>query len=84
MPRRARSLDRVAVDLGDDVARFVAEVTEALGSLSGRPPATHTRECLIEASNIIAGVIDADGATAIPHPARDGGWASDQLHDHDP
>jgi hypothetical protein len=41
-----------------------SEVSSALASLSGKPASTHTREALIEASNIIAGVIDADGRQA--------------------
>jgi len=54
----------MAVDLGEDVERFVEEMSGALASLSGKPASTHSRETLIEASNIIAGVIDADGRQA--------------------
>jgi hypothetical protein len=54
----------MAVDLGDDVQRFVDEVSAALGALSGKPAESHAREVLIEASNVIAGVIDADGRQA--------------------
>jgi len=52
------------VDLAGDVERFVAEVAGALGTLSGRGPAAHREEALIEASNVIAALIDADGRQA--------------------
>ena len=54
----------MAVDLGEDVERFVDEVSSALSQLSGRTAGEHSREALIEASNIIAAVVDADGRQA--------------------
>ena len=45
----------MAVDLGEDVARFVDDVSAALvDRCPGQPASTHVREALIEASNIIA------------------------------
>lgn len=54
----------MAVSLVDDVSRFVDEVSRALATLSGRPAYEHAQEAVIEAADIIAGVIDADGRYA--------------------
>lgn len=54
----------MAVDLAQDVERFVADISAALSTLSGKPAGHHGRESLIEASNVIAAVIDADGRHA--------------------
>ena len=50
--------------LVDDVQRFVDEVAAALARLSGKGVDAHTRDAVLEASNIVAGVIDADGRQA--------------------
>jgi hypothetical protein len=54
----------MTVSLVDDVSRFVDEVSGALATLSGRPAYEHRREAIIEAADIIAGVIAADGRYA--------------------
>jgi hypothetical protein len=48
----------------DDVQRFVDEVASALTRLSGKGPGTHDRDAVLEASNIVAALIDADGRQA--------------------
>jgi hypothetical protein len=44
-----------------DVAEFVNGVAHELGALSGRPDAEHVNDAVIEASNLVAAVIAADG-----------------------
>ncbi len=44
-----------------DVAEFVGGIAHELGELSGRDASQHTADATIEASNLIAGVIAADG-----------------------
>ncbi len=44
-----------------DVTDFVSGIAHELSGLSGRPDAEHTTDAVIEASNLIAGIIAADG-----------------------
>src|SRR4051795_13678987 len=44
-----------------DVADFVEGVTTELSALSGKPASAHTADAVIEASNLVAAVIVADG-----------------------
>ncbi len=44
-----------------DVAEFVIGVSHELGALSGKDPAAHTADAVIEASNLVAAIIAADG-----------------------
>ncbi|TPW09367.1 MAG: hypothetical protein FD127_4161, partial [Acidimicrobiaceae bacterium] len=52
-----------AASLADDVLAFIDELQAALTSLSS-DASGHRSDLLIEASNIIAAVIDADGRQA--------------------
>ena len=54
----------MTVSLVDDVTRFVDEVAGALATLSGRPVHDHRQEAMVEAADVIAAVIDADGRYA--------------------
>ncbi len=47
--------------LVDDVRTFVATIAAELSALSGRPVTDHVPDAALEASNVIAAVIDADG-----------------------
>jgi hypothetical protein len=47
--------------LVDDVTAFVAAVAAELAALSGKPATTYTREVVVEAADLVAGVLDADG-----------------------
>jgi hypothetical protein len=47
--------------LADDVKEFVAAIGSELASLSGRDVTDHVQDATVEASNLIAAVIDADG-----------------------
>jgi Holliday junction resolvasome RuvABC ATP-dependent DNA helicase subunit len=47
--------------IDDDVAGFVNGVARELAELSGRPHAEHIADAVIEASNLVAAVIAADG-----------------------
>jgi hypothetical protein len=47
--------------LAEDVDRFVAAVTEELAEVSGRDPAGLEADVVVEASNLVAAVADADG-----------------------
>ncbi len=44
-----------------DVAEFIDGIAAELGSLSGRPTAHHAADAVIEASNLVAAIIAADG-----------------------
>ena len=44
-----------------DVADFISGITNELAALSGRVPADHAADAVIEASNLIAAIIAADG-----------------------
>jgi AAA lid domain/ATPase family associated with various cellular activities (AAA) len=44
-----------------DVADFISGITNELAALSGRDPADHAADAVIEASNLIAAIIAADG-----------------------
>ena len=44
-----------------DVAEFIDGIANELGSLSGRPTADHAADAVIEASNLVAAIIAADG-----------------------
>ncbi len=44
-----------------DVAEFVIGISHELGALSGKDPAAHTADAVIEASNLVAAIIAADG-----------------------
>ncbi len=44
-----------------DVDEFVGGIAHELGALSGRPDAEHTADAVIEASNLVAAIIAADG-----------------------
>ncbi|HZY07398.1 MAG TPA: hypothetical protein VFE69_06615, partial [Ilumatobacteraceae bacterium] len=44
-----------------DVAEFIDGVTTELTSLSGKPASAHHADAVIEASNLVAAVIAADG-----------------------
>jgi Holliday junction resolvasome RuvABC ATP-dependent DNA helicase subunit len=44
-----------------DVAEFIDGIAAELGSLSGRPTADHAADAVIEASNLVAAIIAADG-----------------------
>ena len=44
-----------------DVADFISGITNELAALSGRLPAEHAADAVIEASNLIAAIIAADG-----------------------
>jgi Holliday junction resolvasome RuvABC ATP-dependent DNA helicase subunit len=44
-----------------DVAVFVNGIAHELGALSGRPDAQHVADAVIEASNLVAAIIAADG-----------------------
>jgi len=59
-----RTMPGVSVSLVDDVTRFVDEVSGALATLSGKAAHEHRKEAIIEAADIVAGVIDADGRYA--------------------
>ncbi|MFT3854129.1 MAG: AAA family ATPase [Ilumatobacteraceae bacterium] len=50
-----------AAPLIDAVDRFVDALSDELGVLSGKAPATYRDDVTVEASNIVAGVIAADG-----------------------
>ena len=61
--RRARTMGGVS-GVEDEVGAFVDGVTSALASLSGKTPAAHRQEGVVEASNLVAAIIDADGRQA--------------------
>jgi Holliday junction resolvasome RuvABC ATP-dependent DNA helicase subunit len=44
-----------------DVAEFIVGIAHELGALSGKDPGTHEADAVIEASNLVAAVIAADG-----------------------
>ena len=44
-----------------DVAEFIDGIAAELASLSGRPTADHAPDAVIEASNLVAAIIAADG-----------------------
>ena len=44
-----------------DVAVFIAGITHELGALSGKDPAAHDADAVIEASNLVAAIIATDG-----------------------
>src|SRR3954451_14049564 len=44
-----------------DVADFIEGVATELSALSGKPTSAHTADAVIEASNLVAAVIAADG-----------------------
>jgi Holliday junction resolvasome RuvABC ATP-dependent DNA helicase subunit len=44
-----------------DVAEFISGIATELAALSGRNPATHTADAAVEASNLVAAIIAADG-----------------------
>ena len=44
-----------------DVADFISGITNELAALSGRDPADHAADAVIEASNLVAAIIAADG-----------------------
>jgi hypothetical protein len=44
-----------------DVRQFIDGITSELSALSGKDPATHTRDAVIEASNLVAAIIASDG-----------------------
>lgn len=46
--------------IGSDVERFAARVAQELDALAGKPGA-HRREAAVEAANLVAGVLAADG-----------------------
>jgi hypothetical protein len=50
--------------VGDEVGAFVDGVTDALASLSGKSPSVHRQEGVVEASNLVGAIIDADGRHA--------------------
>lgn len=52
------------VHLSDDVSAFVDDVASILAELSGRSPTEHLPEAVIEAADILAAIIDADGRFA--------------------
>ncbi len=47
--------------LAEDVDRFVASVTDVLAEVSGRDPASLEADVVVEASNLVAAIADADG-----------------------
>jgi AAA+ superfamily predicted ATPase len=53
--------DAMSSPMVRDVADFIEGVTTELSSLSGKPRSAHTADAVIEASNLIAAVIAADG-----------------------
>ena len=54
----------MTVSLVDDVSVFVDDLSRALVALSGASLDEHRQECTIEAADVIAAVIDADGRFA--------------------
>ncbi len=44
-----------------DVAEFIVGIAHELGALSGKDPGTHEADAAIEASNLVAAIIAADG-----------------------
>jgi len=54
-----RSVDRGP--LGDDIDRFIDTVTDDLAELSRRPPDELRPDVVLEATNIVAAALDADG-----------------------
>ena len=44
-----------------DVAEFIVGIAHELGALSGKDPGTHEADAVIEASNLVAAIIAADG-----------------------
>ena len=47
--------------IGNEVSTFVEQVASALDALAGKPPGTHRRDAVVEAANLVAGTLDADG-----------------------
>ena len=52
-------MDRGA--LGDDIGRFVDAVSRDLSDLSRKPPESHRPDVIVEAANIVAAAMSADG-----------------------
>lgn len=52
------------MQLDVEVERFVDEISAVLAELSGRPAVEHRRDVLIEASNVVAALVDTDGRHA--------------------
>jgi Holliday junction resolvasome RuvABC ATP-dependent DNA helicase subunit len=50
--------------LAPEVRGFVNSVSEELAALSGKPAAEHLADAVIEASNLVAAIVDADGRLA--------------------
>jgi hypothetical protein len=50
--------------LAPEVRTFVADVAAELAALSGKPAAAHVGDVVVEASNLVAAIIDADGRLA--------------------
>jgi Holliday junction resolvasome RuvABC ATP-dependent DNA helicase subunit len=44
-----------------DVADFISGISDELAALSGRSPDAHTADAVVEASNLVAAIIAADG-----------------------
>lgn len=51
----------MAAPIDGDVAGFVNGIAHELGALSGRPDSEHRADAVIEASNLVAAIIAADG-----------------------
>jgi hypothetical protein len=47
--------------MASDVTDFVSGIAHELGALSGRPDSEHAADAVIEASNLVAAIIAADG-----------------------
>jgi hypothetical protein len=54
----------MSVSLVDDVREFVDRIAVALGDLSGRGAGAHRADAAVEASDLVAALIDADGRQA--------------------
>jgi Holliday junction resolvasome RuvABC ATP-dependent DNA helicase subunit len=50
--------------LAQEVRTFVDDVSTELAALSGKPAAAHVADVVVEASNLVAAIIDADGRLA--------------------
>src|SRR5687767_9067584 len=50
--------------LAPEVRSFVDSVAAELAALSGKPAAQHVGDVVVEASNLVAAIVDADGRLA--------------------
>jgi AAA lid domain/ATPase family associated with various cellular activities (AAA) len=58
---RGVACDPMSSPMERDVAEFIDGITDELAALSGRVPAAHVADAVIEASNLVAALIAADG-----------------------